>query len=341
MLCSSPIEFGYQDKRRLPLLLRENLGQLNPPISVFNPRGQSLARIPSVMILCGLLFECIDPNSTIQNDIDNFPRDAATTFQRWRRAGLDYLANLNPTEGAALARFIGAWQLRMPLGRTRWDSRDIALNDLIYKLITWIPDMQDDVEGLVYLEAITRTITQAALFCDFRANIVCDRDNIGLEQASIREVFRKIFAPIALGAIEVNEELLDTLPRDRMNIMSIHQAKGLEFPLVIVDVGSEFNINHRTQRFKRFPENGGETCTMENDLRRFSQFPLPDREPLDRAFDDLIRQYFVAFSRSQDILVLVGTNSMLARRIPNVAIGWDRTRNWRWQGLNNILFIEG
>lgn len=199
--------------------------------------------------------------------------------------------------------------------------------------------MQDDIEGLVYLEAITRTITQAALFCDFRASIVCDRNNQDLEQASIREAIRKIFVPIALGAIDINEDLLETLPRDRVNIMSIHQAKGLEFPLVIVDIGSEFRTDHPKQRFKRYPVSGGETCTIENDLRPYSPLGISDRSPRDRAFDDLIRQYFVAFSRAQDILVLVGLNSVLARSIPNVALGWDRNRNWQWRGLNNILRI--
>jgi len=339
ILCSSPLELGNNNKTRLPLLLRDNLGQFNPPISIFNPRGQNLARIPEVMILCGLVLECIDPNALVQNRIDNLPQNAAVTFQNWRLTARDYLGNLNPLDSGNLTRFIRAWQTREPLRRTSWDAREIALIDLIYKLVTWIPDMQDDIEGLVYLEAITRTITQAALFCDFRATIVCDRTNQGLEHASIREAIRKIFAPIALGAIEVNEDLLDTLSRDRVNIMSIHQAKGLEFPLVIVDVGSEFKTDHPKQRFKRFPENGGETCTIENDLRPYSPLDLPARSPRDRAFDDLIRHYFVAFSRAQDLLVLVGLNSVISRSIPNVAIGWDRTRNWHWRGLNNILCI--
>ena len=199
--------------------------------------------------------------------------------------------------------------------------------------------MQDDIEGLVYLEALTRTVTQAALFCSFRASVICDRDNQDLERASIRESIRKIFTPIAMGAIEINEDLLDTLPRDRINIMSTHQAKGLEFPLVIVDVGSEFKTNHHAQAFKRFPISGGETCVMEEDLRIYSALDLPTRSNIDRAFDDLIRHYFVSYSRAQDLLVLAGLNSNLRGGIPNIATGWDRNENWHWQGLNNITFL--
>jgi DNA helicase-2/ATP-dependent DNA helicase PcrA len=70
---------------------------------------------------------------------------------------------------------------------------------------------------------------------------------------------------------------------------------------------------------------------------------------LDRAFDDLIRQYFVAFSRAQDVLVLVGLTSVRdgyslksgkARQIENIATGWDRDGKWHWgPGLANLIQI--
>jgi DNA helicase-2/ATP-dependent DNA helicase PcrA len=45
----------------------------------------------------------------------------------------------------------------------------------------------------------------------------------------------------------------------------------------------------------------------------------------DRAFDDLYRQYFVAFSRAQDVLILAGLNvSGPQGRISNVAAGYAR-----------------
>ena len=81
VLCSSPQELGFGDKRKLPLLLRTHLENLDPPISVFNPRGQVLARVPEVMILCGLILECIDPNALVQNSIDNLPQNTITTLQ--------------------------------------------------------------------------------------------------------------------------------------------------------------------------------------------------------------------------------------------------------------------
>lgn len=339
LLFSSPREFDSRGEPRLPLLLRQELSHLSPQIRVFNPRGQSLQEIPDVQILCGLILECLDHGSAIQNAIPNLPSYARNVFDNWRSEARSFVnSNPNPTRPISLRQFVNAWQNRTPLGARIWE-REIPLVDLIYKLVTWIPNMQNDIEGIVYLEAITRTITQSALFSNFRSEIIFDPSNPDLEDASIKEVLWNIFVPLATGAIEVNEELLETLPNDRINVMSIHQAKGLEFPLVIVDVGSDFRTDHHAHAFKRFPINGGQPCNMEDEFRGYSPMGQPSRSAIDRAFDDLIRHFFVAYSRTQDVLLLVGLNSV-RYSIPNVATGWDRSRNWNWQnGLPNLVHI--
>jgi len=347
LLCSSPREFDAQGNPRLPRLLRKGLSQLSPSIQVFNPRGQNLETIDDIRILCGLILECIDPNSIVQNST-NLPQVAVDVFNIWRRKARKHIElNPSPTTPRSLRDFVNAWQNRRSLGRRTWE-REIPLIDLVYKLVTWISNIQNDVEGLVYLEAITRTINQAGLFGNFGGQIIFDHANPNLEQMSIREALWNIFMPIATSAIEIDEDLLETLPNDRLNIMSIHQAKGLEFPLVIVDVGSDFREEHHAHAFKRFPKNGGKTCNMEDELRLFSPLGRPQRAALDRAFDDLIRHYFVAYSRAQDVLLLVGLNSVKdgyqtgsgRRYISSIATGWDRNRNWHWRsGLSNLIHI--
>lgn len=341
LLCSSPQEFGSSGNPRLSLLLRNELNRLSPPIQIFNPRGQSLEKISDVQILCGLILECMDPNSRVQNSIQNLPQDARSMFAAWRSAAINFINN-NPVPATqrSLREFIDAWQRRVPLRRQVRSSRwEVPLVDLVYKLVTWIPNMQNDIEGLVYLEAITRTISQAGLFSNYEAEIIIDTSNPNLEQASVKEALWNIFMPIAIGVIEINEDLLETLPSDRINVMSIHQAKGLEFPLVIVDVGSDFKTSHHTQAFKRFPRDGGRVCNMEDTLRPFSPLGRPQRPALDRAFDDLTRHYFVSYSRTQDVLLLVGLNSV-RNSVQNIATGWDRNGNWRWgRGLLNLVHI--
>ncbi|MGC1122938.1 MAG: UvrD-helicase domain-containing protein [Candidatus Methanofastidiosia archaeon] len=338
-LFHSPRECSY-GKKKLPLLLREELSGLSPPIQVFNPRGQNLEEVLTVKILCGLLLECIDPDRCIQRAL-RLPSETKKMLIEWRKTAISYMHSnqVSPTMGR-LNDFIDIWQKRTTPGMKRKINMKVPLIELVYKLITWIPPMQDDIENLVYLEAIVRTINQLNLFGRYGGYIVLNSDKLWLQQDSIREAIYKIFAPIAAGAVEVNEDLFETLPKNRVSCMSIHQSKGLEFPLVIVDVGSEFERDYEMQAFKRFPIKGGKTSRIEDEIRSYSDLGRFARSDLDREFDDLIRLYFEAYSRAKDCLMLVGLRSIKSARIPHVATGWDRNKNWVWgYALGNLLHI--
>ena len=62
-------------------------------------------------------------------------------------------------------------------------------------------------------------------------------------------------------------------------------------------------------------------------------------DPLERAFDDLIRKFYVAYSRAQEMVILIGLNASIARKIPNVALGWTRNRVWKWENDYPWIFI--
>jgi DNA helicase-2/ATP-dependent DNA helicase PcrA len=338
LLTHSAREHSTGGNERLPFALRVSLASEPHPSLVFNPRGQALASIQSVRRLCGLMLECIDPAGRVQTQIRNLPTDSVTAMAAWRAAARSWISSHpTPSLRTSLAPFVSAWQRRRSSGRRAWPI-DVPLADLAYKLVTWIPEMQGDIEGLVYLEVILRTITESSRFGPYSGSIVFRDPTI--EARSIQSAIWDVFVPIATGAVEVDEDLLETLPRDRLNILTIHQSKGLEFPLVVVDVGSDFKKDHPAQRFRRFPDTPDSTHRLEDELRHFSSsLAPPARSGLDRAFDDLIRLYFVAFSRAQDVLLLVGHRNV-AHSISNVATGWDRGGTWRWgQGLRNLLHI--
>lgn len=346
VLCSTPQEYKPTGEIKFPGALREDLADLPIPINVFNPRGQNIQDIWEIQVFCGLLLECMDPGRTVESTL-RVPNDVRMYFTQWRNVAQTYCASCERrVNGLSLSEYMQAWQERHPLNTPTWSAREVPLVDIAYHLVSWIPEMQSDVEGLVYLEMVMRTITQSTLFTSFGAQIIFDPDNPLLEEKSIKDALQGIFIPLASGAIEINEELLETLPRNRLPIMSIHQAKGLEFPVVIVDVGSEFKKDHPRQRFKRFPDDGGKTCRIEDELRQHSPLAVPRRSGINRAFDDLKRVYFVAFSRPEDLLVLVGLIGMRdgvryksgrISYIPHVATGWDRRGTWHWgPGLRHL-----
>jgi DNA helicase-2/ATP-dependent DNA helicase PcrA len=214
---------------------------------------------------------------------------------------------------------------------------DWPVLELIFKLITWIPGFQNDPEHQVWLEAITRTVASAGMASPYGMQIL----KIGDHRDRSRESFiRDALLPISENEVEVDEDIMPSVPRNRLQLMTIHQSKGLEFPLVIVDVGSHFRTNHHTQAFLRFPNEPSNVVVMEDDVEPHLTAPLrSSRNPMDRTFDDLARLYYVAFSRPQSVLMLIGCENCLkygterssTGAIPNIALGWARDGTWPWR----------
>ena len=344
----SPKEMQYGNRSFLHHL-RKNLKRLRKPIEMFNPRGIDLQEIDVVAIFCGLILECIDPEGGIQNSDKTIPNLARRNMIRWRFKAKDYIKlNPEPHEPISLNDFVTRWQLRRPYPESingieqHW-PKNASLMELAYKLTTWIEELQDDVEGIVYLEAITKSITQTGFFNDYHSNISF-KTPID-ERESVLEAIWNIFIPLSTGGVSIDESLLETLPDDRINVLSIHQSKGLEFPLVIVDVGSRFKTNDiRTQRL-RFPKTLPDKKTIEDTIRQHSILGESERSEKDRSFDDLTRLYFVAFSRAESVLLLIGLNSAIEGYnkkndhfdIPNIALGWSRDE--KYVGFREIYLI--
>ena len=96
-------------------------------------------------------------------------------------------------------------------------------------------------------------------------------------------------------------------PLGMVPIMTMHQAKGLQFPFVFVGhMGEQPDVStaHRLESaLAPFPTNA---------TRSFARAPEATRAEL-----DMIRQYYVAFSRAQWALVLMGTAQQFNRgRVP-------------------------
>jgi DNA helicase-2/ATP-dependent DNA helicase PcrA len=292
-----------------------------------------LRDIPAVQQLLGTVLNCIDANAALQGTL--FLRaDSQRYFARWRQAAGDFAStNPAPTNPHTLSAFVQAWQNRRVQGANmQWPS-EWPLLELAFKLMSWIPSLRDDPEGQVYLEAMTRCIAQAATFSPYRSNII--RGNAPHGDNSVKAAIRDILAPIAESTIDVDEEIMPHVPRSRFPIMTIHQAKGLEFPLVIVDVASDYMTNHAKTRFRRFPDNASSVQNVEDDLATFCQIgPLRQaRSGLQRSFDDLIRLYYVAYSRAECVLMLVGVDRCLRHQttIRHVATGWASDGSWSWR----------
>lgn len=349
-LAHSVEEEGYNHynsvpQERFPGTLRKKMKANG--LQIFNPRGQALRTIPNVSVLLGLLLLAIDPKNTIISKV--MPTKEARFFlEQWRQRAQQFVdSNPPPNDGPALRGFIGDWQDAALGQATDAFPQDWPVLELVFKLISWMPDFQRDPEHQVWLEAITRIIASASMASPYGMqllqNTAANSDSVSLSRLSF---VRDSLIPIAENEVDVDEDIIPSVPRDRLQFMTIHQAKGLEFPLVIVDVGSRFTLNHSRQRFLRFPDRISSVVQAENDVEPHLTDPLrSDRDGLDRTFDDLVRLYYVAYSRPQSVLMLVGNEKCLSygtgtdytqRAIPNIALGWHRRDNtWPWRQKYN------
>lgn len=307
-------------------------------MQVFNPRGRSLRTIPSVQQLLGLLLLCLDPNGMRTESV--FPTNESRFFlTEWRQIATNFInQNPSPNDSGGLAGYVAKWQ-NVSLGFPDDEfPSDWPVLELIFKLITWIPGFQGDPEHQVWLEALTRTVSSAGMASPYGMQIY----QSGVHRERSRDSFiRDALLPIAENEVDVDEDIMPSVPRNRLQLMTIHQSKGLEFPLVIVDVGSHFTGNWPKQRFLRFPQDPSNVVRMEDDVEPHLDRPLRGhRSPMDRTFDDLVRLYYVAYSRPQSVLMLIGCEKCLTYGqgpaldkgvIPNIALGWARDKTWPWR----------
>lgn len=97
-----------------------------------------------------------------------------------------------------------------------------------------------------------------------------------------------LFALYRRGETEY-EDAEDPFPRGRIPFLTIHQAKGLEFPVVVL--GNPGKSHNRPQRVE--------------EIVRPLLDPKQEKEPLDRvAMFDSMRMFYVALSRPKNLLTI-------------------------------------
>ena len=311
-------------------------------LQVFNPRGQSLRDIHDIQSLLGLLLVIVDPTGQFTQGLQ-ITNEARLYLSLWRQAAQDFIAtNPAPQQNHGLSGFIADWQSSASGAQKDPAWEEWPALEIVYKLITWMPEFQNDAEHQVWMQALMEIIDSARIESPYQMML---HSNVTTAPASVhvqrsRESFiRDGLIPIAENNEDIDEDILPSVPRNRMQFMTIHQAKGLEFPFAIVDVGSRYTGNHWRQRFMRFPRDPSNVVRQEDDIEPHLPSVLRGhRAPIDRTFDDLTRLYYVAYSRPQSALMLVGNEKTLrygsgttGGSIPSVALGWNRDGTWPWR----------
>lgn len=269
-------------------------------IDVYNPRNKAFVQQEEVATLLGALSSLLDPSGA---SIPPRPPTIATLVNDCR-AAYAVAAARHTTLRDYIDRCVTIFRQR------HGQYVESRLQEIIYYLLSLDPfaDWQTDPVRRIRLGRLT-SIFEAFASTPvpnrpnvFRGNLRTDEGGSGaMHNLWLLGFYHLLFGYLArVGVDDVEEEVVGA-PPGMVPVMTIHQAKGLEFPFVFVghmDRAGQVSASHRLET-------------------ALSQFPArPDRafqRPAEqvRAQLDVIRQYFVAYSRAQNALILMGTTAHL------------------------------
>lgn len=287
----------------------------------YNPRNKAFLEQEEVEGLLGALLTIVDRNG---NNVPQNPQSIQNLNAAFR-ATYARLVTANPPLSDYVARCHAA--LLIASNRSIANGQPVYLTsnlqEIVYYILSRPPfdGWQNDPVRRVRLARLTK------LFESYSSMPVPGRPNIfkgsmRVSQQSPGEIvngwlgnFYHLFIGYLSRTGFDDEEDEDVIcPPGFVPLMTMHQAKGLEFPFVFVGHmgnSSDISASHYIEAtLRQFP------------LNAVRVYPL--QPPQTRADLDLIRQYFVAFSRAQYALILLGSNQQFTRG----AIPCGPTRSW-------------
>ena len=178
---------------------------------------------------------------------------------------------------------------------------DYAFSGLLYDLMQFPPfsvwlDESDALDARGSMRA--RNLAMLATICArFEANEDYRRfAGNGVESMPRRFFGKYLRGFVERGGIEEYEDEREYAPSGCVSFMTVHQAKGMEFPVVVVCSLQD--------------EPWGTDEPLVDVIRSLNAHRSELEAPGDRAGFDFWRKYYTAFSRAQDLLVLASAGKV-------------------------------
>jgi DNA helicase II / ATP-dependent DNA helicase PcrA len=290
-------------------------------IQVYNPRRRTAQKDQRFQAMIGALSTLLDPDG--RYSALRIAGSVRTYVDQARSAYNDLI--MSPIH-ESLRQYVATSQNAIASSRyttaipylTRKGGRQVTTSGLLYKLLAHEPFVTDitDAEGGERLKALNLILAEyESLYSDGAIRLEDNNGSIQVADYSLY-TFYSVFVEGIHDGLNDPEDAEVSIQPGMVNIMTIHQAKGLEFEVVFV-------LRPDKQPFI------SDTHTLEDIFDTFSQRltkPAARRSQELRAAEDAIRLFFVAYSRAKRLLVVAGTE--LAK--------WERVMVYTANGIPSI-----
>lgn len=293
-------------------------------ISVYSPRSNMFFSRPEIMAVVGCLLLLFPEHLSFLDE--NSAKEAKTYFFK-KSAGyyidcLQYAKNII-TENPSLRKWVqerGVYHHQVAASHGKINT-DYAFSGLFYQLLSFSPFKEyldtDLDKGVIDL----RPQRNLALFSNL-LNKYEYLQNLSLFTAkdlgkNVVNLFNLYLRLLFEEGIPEYEDESEYAPSGCVSFLTIHQSKGMEFPIVFVDVGDSA------------PRKQSDDLVTEIEKTYFHRDPF---EPVDKIkYFDFWRLYYTAFSRAQNLLVLTTRGADPGKHRPYYAMEelyYDETPEW-------------
>ena len=295
-------------------------------LEVYNPRSRTFLEQSEIQTALGTLVKILDLNQNGLSDIET--NNVRETIEGWIQVYTDQ-ASQNP----GLSNYVeGAINriMQTPAHKTVTQSAGqdntmspATIQDIFYHMISLEPFVtwRQDTERDFRLGKLSQVLESYCML-PFSGSIGSTREilRIGntdglISSGQLRHLYYSLVGLLVSEGLNDPEDEEIICPQGSFPIMTVHQAKGLEFPFVFVsllgniqkvEVGSELQIEDAMSLFR-------------NNLSS-SSFSAEDR-----AEQDQIRFFYVAYSRAIYSLMFLARNQEL--RDQGIGFG-NNGRQW-------------
>lgn len=265
-------------------------------INVYSPRSDMFFQRDEIKLALGCLMLMFPRyvNGLEENEYQFIKPDLLTYYRNCIITANEYLSQKENSELLKLLRRNGKRHLSLS------GTTDYAYSGLLYQLFEFQPFVKildtDMRAGVVDVRPVRNIATLTQIIGKFeylhRIDVLDSKEYRGKRRIDrdTELLFNQYLRLLFEGGITEYEDDSEYAPSGCVSFLTIHQSKGMEFPIVIVD--SLSNVPRKNS----------------NDLMQMIEeryFKRPTFEPHDATkFFDFWRLYYTAFSRAQDLLLL-------------------------------------